>query len=133
VSRLIDGPIRRYRTMNRKSVTAALIAGIIASTLIYPISKALGLRESFAMWGIAAALFFIAAFCSSVIQRRTPWTMVVALFVGVSIGTFAEAIYAPAIYGEDRNLWPLAIVLWVAIGTIPAFAGLLLGRFARRS
>jgi hypothetical protein len=73
------------------------------------------------------------AVVAAVIESRYPASLLSAVIgtpVGVGIGVLADAIH-PLAAGGASNLWPLAILLWIALATPAALLGLAAGILGR--
>jgi hypothetical protein len=53
------------------------------------------------------------------------------LCVGIPVGVFVSVVVHPTVGGGERNLWPFEIVMFLVLGLIPMWLGILTGRLVR--
>ena len=80
---------------------------------------------------VAGALLFGASCGATLFAPLAGWLTLPAVLAGAAAGITSHALVHAALLGGSRTLWPIEVVLFVALGLLPAVLGHLLGRLLR--
>jgi hypothetical protein len=119
-------------THRRAGVWVGIASGAAAVVVAHRIAVLRHLEGSMAPGLIGAVLLFIAALLASMVSRRAHWLVALPLFAGIAIGVFVDAENDSIVNHINRNLWPIDIVFWWAVGVIPIALGILSGAWLLR-
>jgi len=113
-------PYQRFRAAG---LLLPFFLGIAAPIVIYRTLQLFGTKET-AITLIVAALVLgaAAAYASSRIGGRS-WAIAGLMYAGIPIGTFIDVMVDSFLFSNDRNLFPLEIVMWWIVGAFPVALG----------
>jgi hypothetical protein len=120
--------IHMIGSKDRAMLVTAVIGGSAGVVLTDVLTDYFHLADSFALWAIAGASFFIVALIVG-LQSSKGWSLgAVFIAVGIVLGVIVDAVVQEGFRGHSRNLWPLAIVFFLVLAVPTAGIGLALGR-----
>jgi hypothetical protein len=85
-------------------------------------------------WLLRGAVYVIFSFVPALLASRRSSAELIEIWgllaIGTAIGVFASVVMHPMYKGGERNLWPFEVAVFIGVGIIPSWGGLLLGRYS---
>jgi hypothetical protein len=119
-----SGPVKP-RARTAPALFFGLAAGGLSTVLLAVLNPQSSLIPFFLIYGIAAFLMSVFAARFSPSRLLEVWAV---SYVGAMLGIVAEAALHEGLGHGSRNLWPFAVILFVAAGLVPSWLGLWLGK-----
>lgn len=110
--------------MSRSAPLLVFAAATVVPTVLHRFGSTLGLES---MW-VPIVVAFVVGFIGCWMAPRSIGLLFLALFVGVPLGVFVDAMTDIYVFVRGRNLLPIEIILWGKFFFIPAALGVFICR-----